>query len=111
VDATVHDTADGPGWHRYNGDRYGDRAKVAALPTGQEPGHLWPVLSGSGEHQPGRRGHRRPAAVHGHFASAARPDPGAERNCPTSRPHRMGPIRPSPRSASATVARPVRPLR
>ena len=37
----------GPGWHRYNGDGYGDGATDGHpwAPSGQGTGHLWPVLS------------------------------------------------------------------
>ena len=37
----------GPGWHRYNGDGYGDRASDGRpwAPSGQGTGHLWPALS------------------------------------------------------------------
>ncbi|MEP6811833.1 MAG: glucodextranase DOMON-like domain-containing protein [Actinomycetota bacterium] len=48
VDATIKSTtASGPGWHRYNGDGYGDRASDGRpwAPSGQGTGHLWPVLS------------------------------------------------------------------
>ena len=48
VDATIEaNTASGPGWHRYNGDGYGDGATDGHpwAPTGQGTGHLWPVLS------------------------------------------------------------------
>jgi glucoamylase len=48
VDATIRSgTASGPGWHRYNGDGYGDRAGDGRPwpPTGQGTGHLWPPLS------------------------------------------------------------------
>ena len=48
VDATIKSTTpSGPGWHRYNGDGYGDRAGTGApwAPSGQGTGHLWPVLS------------------------------------------------------------------
>jgi glucoamylase len=48
VDATIKTTtASGPGWHRYNGDGYGDRASDGRpwAPSGQGTGHLWPVLS------------------------------------------------------------------
>ncbi len=48
VDATIKsDTASGPGWHRYNGDGYGDRSSDGRpwAPSGQGTGHLWPVLS------------------------------------------------------------------
>src|SRR5438445_416738 len=48
VDATIRsDTPSGPGWHRYNGDGYGDAAGSGHpwAPTGQGTGHLWPALS------------------------------------------------------------------
>jgi glucoamylase len=48
VDATIRSTtASGPGWHRYNGDGYGDRASDGRpwAPFGQGTGHLWPALS------------------------------------------------------------------
>ncbi len=48
VDATIESiTPSGPGWHRYNGDGYGDRASDGRpwAPSGQGTGHLWPVLS------------------------------------------------------------------
>jgi hypothetical protein len=40
-------TASGPGWHRYNGDGYGDRVGTGTpwAPSGQGTGHLWPALS------------------------------------------------------------------
>jgi glucan 1,4-alpha-glucosidase len=40
-------TASGPGWHRYNGDGYGDHSGTGApwAPSGQGTGHVWPVLS------------------------------------------------------------------
>jgi glucan 1,4-alpha-glucosidase len=47
VDATIRsDTASGPGWHRYNGDGYGDGSGDGHpwAPSGQGTGHLWPVL-------------------------------------------------------------------
>jgi glucoamylase len=49
VDAAIRaDTASGPGWHRYNGDGYGDRDSDGRpwAPTGQGSGHLWPALAG-----------------------------------------------------------------
>jgi glucoamylase len=49
VDAAIRaDTVSGPGWHRYNGDGYGDRDSDGRpwAPTGQGSGHLWPVLAG-----------------------------------------------------------------
>ncbi len=48
VDATIEsNTPSGPGWHRYNGDGYGDGAADGHpwAPSGQGTGHLWPVLS------------------------------------------------------------------
>ncbi len=48
VDATIRSTtASGPGWHRYNGDGYGDGATDGHpwAPSGKGTGHLWPVLS------------------------------------------------------------------
>jgi glucan 1,4-alpha-glucosidase len=48
VDATIKsDTASGPGWHRYNGDGYGDGAADGHpwAPSNKGTGHLWPVLS------------------------------------------------------------------
>ena len=41
------DTASGPGWHRYNGDGYGDGAATAGRGrrAGKGTGHLWPALS------------------------------------------------------------------
>jgi glucoamylase len=48
LDATIMNaTASGPGWHRYNGDGYGDHSGSGApwAPSGQGTGHLWPALS------------------------------------------------------------------
>lgn len=49
VDATIEaNTPNGPGYHRYNGDGYGDNGSTgqpwATTDTGT--GHLWPVLDG-----------------------------------------------------------------
>jgi hypothetical protein len=49
VDGTIKsDTSTGTGFHRYNGDGYGDRASDGRpwAPTGQGTGHLWPALAG-----------------------------------------------------------------
>ena len=49
VDATIESqTSSGPGWHRYNGDGYGDGQADGHpwAPSGKGTGHLWPVLSG-----------------------------------------------------------------
>ena len=55
VDATIKaDTSTGAGFHRYNGDGYGDRATDGRpwAPTGQGTGHLWPALAGErGEYE------------------------------------------------------------
>ncbi|MFL6066136.1 MAG: glucodextranase DOMON-like domain-containing protein [Gaiellaceae bacterium] len=55
VDATIKSTtSNGPGWHRYNGDGYGDRASDGRpwAPSGEGTGHLWPALSAErGEHE------------------------------------------------------------
>jgi glucoamylase len=48
LDATIESqTPSGPGWHRYNGDGYGDGASDGHpwAPSGQGTGHLWPALS------------------------------------------------------------------
>ena len=54
VDSTIKTTtSSGPGWHRYNGDGYGDGHQDTSglpdghpwAPSGQGTGHLWPVLS------------------------------------------------------------------
>ena len=48
VDATIRNaTAAGDGFHRYNGDGYGDRSSDGRpwAPSGQGSGHLWPALS------------------------------------------------------------------
>jgi glucoamylase len=48
VDTTIEtNTPSGPGWHRYNGDGYGDAASNGHpwAPTGQGTGHVWPLLT------------------------------------------------------------------
>jgi len=48
VDATIKtNTPSGPGWHRYNGDGYGDGAADGHpwAPTGRGTGHIWPLLT------------------------------------------------------------------
>ena len=48
VDATIRSTTpSGPGWHRYNGDGYGDRGEDGRpwASSGVGTGHLWPALS------------------------------------------------------------------
>ncbi|HEX9546317.1 MAG TPA: glucodextranase DOMON-like domain-containing protein, partial [Acidimicrobiales bacterium] len=55
VDATIRtQTSTGAGFHRYNGDGYGDGASDGHpwAPTGKGTGHLWPALAGErGEYQ------------------------------------------------------------
>ena len=55
VDATIKSsTPSGDGWHRYNGDGYGDRASDGRpwAPSGQGSGHVWPALGAErGEYQ------------------------------------------------------------
>jgi len=55
VDATIaSSTSTGNGWHRYNGDGYGDAASDGHpwAPTGRGTGHLWPALGGErGEYE------------------------------------------------------------
>jgi len=55
VDATIEaTTSTGTGWHRYNGDGYGDGASDGHpwAPTGRGTGHLWPALTGErGEYE------------------------------------------------------------
>jgi len=48
VDATIQSTTpSGPGWHRYNGDGYGDGKDDGHpwAPSNKGTGHLWPALS------------------------------------------------------------------
>jgi glucan 1,4-alpha-glucosidase len=48
VDSTIEsNTPSGPGWHRYNGDGYGDGKDDGHpwAPSNMGTGHLWPVLS------------------------------------------------------------------
>jgi glucan 1,4-alpha-glucosidase len=66
VDATIGSTtASGQGWHRYNGDGYGDRASDGRpwAPSGQGTGHLWPVLSAERAEQKLATGDATGAAV------------------------------------------------
>ena len=48
VDATIEtNTPSGAGWHRYNGDGYGDGATDGHpwAPSGKGTGHVWPLLT------------------------------------------------------------------
>src|SRR5256885_11737526 len=91
VDATIKaETSTGAGFHRYNGDGYGDGASDGHpwAPSGKGTGHLWPALAGErGEYElaprPGAAGGRRLIAAPG---GASRPGLGPEqglgRACP-----------------------------
>src|SRR5207302_5438914 len=49
VDATIAtNTPSGPGYHRYNGDGYGDNGTTGQpwATTNTGTGHVWPVLDG-----------------------------------------------------------------
>lgn len=70
VDATIRrETANGPGWLRYNGDGYGDchlgadtSCEVEGAPwapSGRGAGHVWPVLAVERAEQELARGRRR----------------------------------------------------
>jgi glucan 1,4-alpha-glucosidase len=66
VDATIKSTTvNGPGWHRYNGDGYGDRASDGRpwAPSGQGTGHLWPALSAERGEQAHAAGNAAEAAA------------------------------------------------
>jgi len=65
VDSTIEtDTASGPGWHRYNGDGYGDGKNDGHpwAPSNMGTGHLWPVLSAERGEQDLATGNGAPAA-------------------------------------------------
>ena len=106
-------TPSGPGWHRYNGDGYGDRASDGRpwAPSGQGTGHLWPVLSAERGEQSLATGDTATAASLLAGMSRVRvrrradPRAGLGDGRPRRR-RRTAPIRPSRRSASRTAARP-----
>ncbi|HEX2783460.1 MAG TPA: glycoside hydrolase family 15 protein, partial [Ilumatobacteraceae bacterium] len=65
VDATLKgDTSSGPGWHRYNGDGYGDNGTTGSpwAPSGKGTGHLWPALTAERSEQSLQTGDRVGAA-------------------------------------------------
>ena len=119
VDATIRSTtASGLGWHRYNGDGYGDRGSDGRpwAPSGQGTGHVWPVLSAERAEQALVTGDPTAAAslLEGMdaFASGVGLIPEQDWDAARSRrPRRSAPIRRSPRSASRTAARPAPPRR
>jgi glucan 1,4-alpha-glucosidase len=66
VDSTIRsETASGPGWHRYNGDGYGDGNADGHpwAPSNMGNGHLWPVLSGERAEHEVATGERAAAAA------------------------------------------------
>jgi glucoamylase len=65
VDATIKsDTDSGPGWHRYNGDGYGDGSTDGHpwAPLNKGTGHLWPALTAERAEQLLQLGDRAGAA-------------------------------------------------
>lgn len=65
VDATIKsETVSGPGWHRYNGDGYGDDGVTGSpwAPSGKGTGHLWPALTAERAEQSLQTGDRAGAA-------------------------------------------------
>ena len=102
-------TASGLGWHRYNGDGYGDRGSDGRpwAPSGQGTGHVWPVLSAERAEQALVTGDATSRGLatrrDGRVRLRRRADPRAGLGrCPISRPRRSAPTRRSPRSASRT---------
>ena len=84
VDATIKSTTpSGPGWHRYNGDGYGDRGQRRPAVGAERPGHRASLAGAVGRARRARARHRR----RGRSGVAARrdeavrvrrrPDPGA----------------------------------
>ena len=108
------DDASGPGWHRYNGDGYGDRASDGRpwAPSGQGTGHLWPALSAERGEQTLQTGNaparRRCCDGMDAVRLRRRPHPRAGLGAPEPRAFavRHRPRR-SPRSASSTGSRPA----
>ena len=65
VDSTIEtDTPSGPGWHRYNGDGYGDGKDDGHpwAPSNKGTGHLWPALSAERGEQELATGDKQTAA-------------------------------------------------
>ena len=107
VDAKIRSTtAAGDGFHRYNGDGYGDRSSDGRpwAPTGQGSGHLWPALSAERAEQQLQTGDTAGAASFldgmAGWRAASGSSPSRTGRTPTSRPRRSAPIRPPRRSAS-----------
>jgi glucan 1,4-alpha-glucosidase len=103
VDATIESsTPSGDGWHRYNGDGYGDGKDDGHpwAPSGKGTGHLWPVLSAERAEQELATGHadRATALLQGMraFASGVGLIPEQDWELPD--------LAPSPFGADPTVA-------
>src|SRR5256885_7375534 len=104
VDATIKaETSTGAGFHRYNGDGYGEGASDGHpwAPSGKGTGHLWPALAGErGEYEaatrPGAAGGERLVAMPG-GAPRPGPIPGAGWGAPppAAPPLRAGPTVPA----------------
>ena len=108
-------TPSGPGWHRYNGDGYGDRASDGRpwAPSGQGTGHLWPVLSAERAEHSLASGDTAEATSlllgMRAFASGVGLIPEQDWELDADRGGRpMAPIRRSPRSGSSPARRPGR---
>ncbi len=115
VDDQVRPPLAGPGWHRYNGDGYGDRSSDGHpwAPTGQGTGHLWPVLAAERAEQPLQTGDRNGAVglLDGmaRVASGFGLIPEQDWEYPDLAASPYGTPPPWPRSASSTARRPDRP--
>ena len=110
VDATIKTlTPSGPGWHRYNGDGYGDRASDGRpwAPSGKGTGHLWPVLSAERAEQSLATGDAAGATSlllgMRSFASGVGLIPEQDWELADLPPRPTAPTRRSPRSASRTA--------
>ena len=118
VDATIKsDTASGPGWHRYNGDGYGDGASDGHpwAPSNKGTGHLWPVLSAERGEQDLATGDKGAAASlllgMSRFASGVGLIPEQDWELPDLAASPFGTDPTVRRSASRTAGRPARPRR
>lgn len=103
VDATIQTITDnGPGWHRYNGDGYGDGSSDGHpwAPSGKGTGHVWPALSAERGEQALAVGDRTTSAALLHAMANMASGVGLipEQNWET------GPLPPSPYGADPTVA-------
>ena len=120
VDATIRsNTASGPGWHRYNGDGYGDRASDGHpwAPSGVGTGHLWPALSSERAEQSLQTGERDRRGVRCSTAWTSSPAVSSlipEQDWESAEPRALAvrdAARRLPRSASSTASPQARPAR